>query len=490
MGIPEPHQRAEPVAASFRDPAGELFVRQDRVFRVVNAQGRENVAALLRSKVAQDFIERGRLIGSRILDDREAGSVLKEIGYQLRMGSSDQGLMVVEHERVAFPSFPYEWSPGMLAAAAQLTLELAEGLLTEGIGLKDGTPYNVLFRGPQPVFVDILSLEPRRREDPVWLPYGQFLRTFLLPLLSNKHFDMPLDQIFLTRRDGLEPEEVYRWCSWAQRLRPPFLGNVTLSTWLAGKAEAENKTLYRERSLSPDKAEYVLHTLFRRLRRALNAATARAQVSRWSDYMERTSTYTDIELATKKEFVGKFLAEFHPAQVLDIGCNTGLYSFLAAESGAAVTATDLDAAVVDTVWERAHSQGKNVLPLVLDFSRPTPATGWRNRECPSFLQRSHQAFDAILMLAVVHHLLVTERVPLGEIISLAAELCRRFLVIEYVGTQDPMFQRLTRGRAALHKDFTQEGFEQECSRHFDLLLKQPVKETYRTLYLWQKRQSA
>lgn len=41
---------------------------------------------------------------------------------------------------MAFPSFPYEWTPDMLAAAARLTLDLAEGLLAEGIGLKDGTP--------------------------------------------------------------------------------------------------------------------------------------------------------------------------------------------------------------------------------------------------------------------------------------------------------------------------------------------------------------
>jgi hypothetical protein len=29
--------------------------------------------------------------------------------------------------------------------------------LREGFGLKDATPYNVLFRGAQPVFVDLLS---------------------------------------------------------------------------------------------------------------------------------------------------------------------------------------------------------------------------------------------------------------------------------------------------------------------------------------------
>ena len=54
---------------------------------------------------------------------------------------------VWEHERIPFPSFPYEWPPEMLEAAGSLTLDLAEAALEEGFGLKDATPYNVLFRG-------------------------------------------------------------------------------------------------------------------------------------------------------------------------------------------------------------------------------------------------------------------------------------------------------------------------------------------------------
>ena len=44
----------------------------------------------------------------------------------------------------------------------------------------------------------------------MWLPYAQFVRTFLLPLLANKHYGIQLSEIFTTRRDGLEHEDVYR----------------------------------------------------------------------------------------------------------------------------------------------------------------------------------------------------------------------------------------------------------------------------------------
>ena len=60
----------------------------------------------------------------------------------------------------------------MLHAAGALTLELAQGALEEGFGLKDATPYNVLFRGSRPVFVDVLSFEAARsagcRLDGLW----------------------------------------------------------------------------------------------------------------------------------------------------------------------------------------------------------------------------------------------------------------------------------------------------------------------------------
>ena len=117
---------------------------------------------------------------------------------------------VVEHERLWFPSYPYEWPAEMLHASALLTLDLAIATLDEHQGLKDATPFNVLFNGPRPVFVDWLSVERRDPHDPTWLPYAQAVRTFVLPLIANREFGVPLDQVFLSRRDGLEPEEVYR----------------------------------------------------------------------------------------------------------------------------------------------------------------------------------------------------------------------------------------------------------------------------------------
>lgn len=460
---------------SFRDPAGRVCISNNRVFRIIYPAGRSIWEAFQASDTAAKLRAEGRLVGTTVLD-----SVPREFA------EPDPEAIVLQHERIAFPSFPYEWPPQMLHAAATLTLDIAEGLLDEGLGLKDGTPYNVLFRGPKPVFVDVLSFEEREPGDPTWLPYAQFVRTFLLPLLAAKHFHHGLDQIFLTRRDGLEAEEVLGWLSFSQKLRPPFLSLVSIPSWLGSRTERDEQHIYRKRTLdNPEKARFILNSMFRRMRGLLNRLEPRPWKSTWQDYMSSHS-YNAAEFNEKDDFVRQALADVQPARVLDIGCNTGHFSIVSARAGASVVGIDYDPVVIGNLWSKAWADNLDILPLVVNLARPTPAMGWRNRENASFLERSRGQFNMLLMLAVVHHLLVTERVPLSEIFRLAAELSSDALVVEYVGPEDPMFRVLTRGREELHRDLTVAGFENAARKHFHIVASRPLKGDDRRIYLLRK----
>jgi SAM-dependent methyltransferase len=393
-----------------------------------------------------------------------------------------------EHERVPFPSYPYEWPAEMLAAAGLLTLELAEAVLEDGFGLKDATPYNILFRGPHPVLVDVLSFERREQGDPTWLPYAQYVRMFLLPLLMHKKFGLRADQMLLVYGSGVEPENLYELCSWGHRLHPVFLGTVTLPTWLNKQAESNSDRLYRTpKGVDSDKAQYILRTHFRRLKKLLSRVSPNVnQISSWSSY-RKTSTYSEEEFGAKADIVNDWLKLTKPGSVLDIGCNTGFFSELAAKAGAHVIAIDTDPVVVGKTWQLAAGKSLNILPLVVDLARPTPAMGWCNAESRSFLDRATGSFDLVLMLAILHHLLVTERIPLPEIVRLAARLSTHYLVIEYVSKEDPMFRKLTRGREILHQDYTREYFEAVCQERFSIIKKQQVQGDLRCLYLLERR---
>jgi len=473
---------------SFRDPGGALCRIGDRVLRIV-AGGAPDLEAFLASSVAPKYFESGRVVRTVILTGAPAVETLADL--ELKQ-SYDQlkGRMLVEHECLPLPSYPYEWPAEMLHAAGTLTLDLAQDLRPVGLGLKDATPLNVLFRGPQPVFIDLLSFERRDPRDPTWLPYAQFVRTFLLPLLAYKYFGTPLDQIMTARRDGLEPDEVYRYLGPVQRYLPPFLTLVSVPTWLAGRHDQDDNTIYQRKLLEdPEKAAFIFDALLRRARRTLNRLEPPVnRQSVWSDYMNAGGNNYDAQQFTSKEtFVTEVVRTCAPKRVLDVGCNTGHFSFLAAKGGASVVALDYDPVVVGRVWCRARSEKLDILPLVVNLARPSPGTGWRNEECPSFLDRARGKFDAVFMLAVLHHMLVSERVPLEKILDLAAELTRDVLVIEYIGPEDSMFRRLTRGRDELHRDLTVAQFEAVCRAKFDIERSVQIPGGMRWLYLLRKR---
>ena len=483
----EPATRTQPITASFRDPAGSLFRYQGRVLRVVNAIGAADLEAFLAAPSGQKLMAAGTVVPTRALDAAECRELLADPSVR-ELYDARGGQMILEHERVDFPSFPYEWNAEMLHAAGMLTLDLAQALLADGLGLKDGTPYNILFRGPSPVFIDVLSFERRQPGDATWLPYAQFVRTFLLPLLANRTYGLGLDQILTTRRDGLEPEEVYRWSRPSQRLRPPFFSLVSMPTWLGGKHKQDDTSIYQKKLGDPEKARFILDHMLNGLRRTLDRLKpVEGKSSLWSDYMTTNNNYTTDHFQAKQRFVGEALAEFSSRSVLDVGCNTGHFSAIAARNGAKVVALDYDPVVLGDVWRNARLEKLEILPLAVNLTRPSPGTGWRNQECASFLDRARGKFDAVLMLAVIHHMLVTERVPLTDIIDLAAELTTNLLVIEFVAPDDSMFQRLTRGREELHKDLTPELFENQCRRHFEIVRMQHVEGTTRRLYLLRKR---
>jgi 2-polyprenyl-3-methyl-5-hydroxy-6-metoxy-1,4-benzoquinol methylase len=432
------------------------------------------------------MLDRGWLVGTRRLGVAE----VTELGAQPGWGEFCSGGTAdsfCEHEWIPFASYPHEWPPELLWAAARLTLDLARRALADGWGLKDATPQNVLFQGRRPVFIDLLSFERRTPEDPVWRPYGQFVRTFLLPLLAHRLWGTRLSDVFLSRRDGLEPEEVYRWCRPLTRCRPSVLSLVSLPTWLAGSGRRESAALYRQRTMDPEKARFILEAMFGRLDRTLARLEPRAgRDSAWSDYM-RTHSYSDSAFAAKDRFVREALTESAPKWVLDVGANTGHFSRIAAGLGARVVAIDLDPASVGAMVRAGGDRADQVLPLVVNLARPSPALGWRGQECRSFLDRAAGRFDCVLMLAVLHHLLVTERIPLTEVLSLAAELTVSTLVIEFVAPADDMFRRLARGREHLHASLTTGEFETACAPWFEVVRSEALPETHRRIYLLRKR---
>ena len=427
--------------ATFRDPAGSLRIRGDHVLRTVHPHHAAESLRFLQSDLARRWTDEGHLIASHVLS-----------------AEKNQPLLL-EHPRVFFPSYPWEWTPGQWVAAGELTLELCGQLLHQGWTLKDATPLNILFDGARPVFVDVLSIERRDPGSPLWLAYGQFARTFLLPLAAYKY-------------SGLE-----RWSA-------PLRSLVTLPYLLEkkkGGAGAPPKLRQ-----APEIAAAVLERNIRGFGKTLQALRPKGRDSKWSDYPTAAEHYSEKERQQKQEFVGRAMQSLRPGSVLDIGGNTGQYSRIAAGVGARVVAWDTDVASSDRSWRDSRAAGLPILPLVADVARPTPAVGWCNTESLPLLERARDRFDCVMMLGILHHLLLADQIPMAEVATLLASLTRRASIVEWVPKTDVRYIDLCRGRDELYQHLDEALFQKEFTRHFTIVTREELTNG-RVLFLFEKR---
>jgi len=88
----------------------------------------------------------------------------------------------------------------------------------------------------------------------------------------------------------------------------------------------------------------------------------------------------------------------------------------------------------------------------------------------------------VMALALVHHLAISNNVPLGKIADCLSGLGRH-LIIEFVPKSDPQVRRLLRSRKDIFDQYDHDGFEAAFASHFAIVASHPVGEDGRVLYL-------
>ena len=423
------------------------------------------------SELEQSLVHEGWLIGTEI-------SALPDGEVELR------------HPRVPFVAYPWEWPAAMWLAAADLTLDLCERLVAQDWILKDATPLNVLFHRGRPIFIDVPSVQPMDPSLPLWFAYAQFMRTFVLPLLAFRRLGWDLRATQL-RRDGYEPGEIARAMPRGAQLRPSMFTSVTLPAMLAGRTNGTASARPARRApASAEECRYILGRALRGARRKLHRAAAEkpdrgssaSGMHRWADYAGTLHHYGSDDQGRKLAFVRERLQAIGPRRLLDVGCNTGVYSRMAADLGAEVVSIDTDEPSLSRLY-RENAGERNILPLQIDLARPTPGTGWQNCETSSFLARAKGHFDTVLMLAVMHHLLLSDQIPLQHIAEMCSRLTTRHLLLEWVPPHDPMFRALLRGRDAIYGHITEEAMRSSLLPYFETVAEAPLQNGRILLHL-------
>lgn len=301
-----------------------------------------------------------------------------------------------------------------------------------------------------------------------------------------------LNSIFLSHIDGLTLEETFG----ALKLRPFWKHALIIDYLLPSiflKLNNHNIQNFNTKPVSNKKtvnnSVQIQMLTINRLKKVLLKIPHKNANSSWIGYT-RSCTYNDEEYAIKREFIGSFLHKFMPSKVLDLGCNIGDFSIIAAKQGCKVISLDSDHECINYLYNFSKEANYTILPLCINIVNPPPSIGWLNKERPSFLERYAGKFDCVFALALIHHLIVTSRIPLIDIFGLLKDLSSNYIIVEYVGKEDKKFQELLFNRTENYDNFDIRQFEDAALTYFSIIKKVDIsnkdKNLNRCIYLLKK----
>lgn len=372
-----------------------------------------------------------------------------------------RGPQHVEADCLPFVSQPTEWCDAQLFDAARLTLDLQLEAVADGFDLKDASAWNVLFSGARPVFCDLLSFVPLAERK--WWAAGQFARHFILPLALRRVKGVHTRNAFLVSRDGLLPEEARRLLGWSRfltRFWPAMAGGGSAATEPVPQANP-----VREAPSAIAAYRRGLHETFSWM--VQGGRPSGALKSNWFAYRDQRAHYPVGSVDRKREVIQRWLTTVAPGWVLDLGCNTGEFSRLSADAGARVVAIDGDHDAIQSLY-LSQRGAQAIHPMIASLDDMSGGRGWEGREHPGLASRLAGAFDLVLMLALIHHLVVSNSLPLSEVAAFVKRCTRTWAVVEWIDAADPQMVLLCSqrhrqpaefGMALQRQAFLDAGFE-------------------------------
>ncbi len=455
---------------SYRDPRGFVFEFDGKVCRSVAGDAAADLQLLLRSPTFDRLRHRNAIVKTSVVHDHDLHAELP--GWQ----------SFVEHQRLPFISYPYEWPFDLLKRAALLHLDIQREALRDGLWLSDASAYNVQFLGPDPIFIDVLSFR-KYREGEIWAGHQQFLNQFLNPLLLEGLVGLPFQNWYRGSVEGIESTALAALIPWRKKFSFNVLAHVLAPARMDRRVRQESvKAIRTAQKLTLPKAHYLgligqLRDCIERLEPRNGAGTS------WANY-DRDNTYADPERQAKAEFITRFCARTTPDMLVDIGCNTGEYAEIALGSGAKrAIGLDFDVGALRKACHRAITKSLALTPLFQDATNPSPGQGWRNTERKPLADRGR--FDAVLALAVEHHLAIARNVPLEDVVDwlVGWAPCG---IIEFVPKSDPTVQTMLALRDDVFAHYSQQAFEAALTSRARIVDQQQISTSGRTLYAFER----
>jgi len=454
---------------SFRDPSGQVFEYNNRIIRAVTSLGKKRYEFIKEKNLIEESIKSGFLIDT------------KEIENEFEKFKSKNFCYFLEHKKLDYISYPYEWGFYQLKEAALHHLKFQIFLLEKNATLIDSSAFNIQFINNKPIFIDLLSID-KYVDGEYWKGHSQFLKQFLNPLLLRSIKGISFNDWYKGNLDGIKTTELNDLLS----LKDKISFNVFFSVVLLSRLEKQNTENPKKALKKIDKKKLLSKDSYRglllQLKNWITKLEPLKKKTEWDSY-SMCNTYEKEQENKKIEVVKNFTQKIKPTLMADIGCNDGLYSFESLKSGCQkAIGFDIDINSIDRAFKRSKELNQNFLPLYFNATNPSARLGWFEKERESFIDRLN--FDAVIALAFEHHLALANNIPLEEVIQWIMKIGKNGL-IEFVEKDDETVKKMLSLKGDIFPNYNRVNFERIISSNGKIVNKTVISDT-RTLYEFER----
>jgi hypothetical protein len=478
---------------SYKDTAARVIEKNGLYYRYIFTEYQREYDHLMQSGLYEKLNDKGLIIEHKELNESQRTNFEIDI-----VGNKDNVYCIIQPTQIAFQSYPFEWSYTQWQKAIISYLKINQIALQFGMILKDATPHNFYLNSGKAILLDTSSFSFFNEGDP-WIAYRQFCSEFLSPIALMHYNGQKWSRITNVHLRGLPLNFVSKQLPYKSWFNTTVLLHIHMHAKYANAEGATNKKNDQKdkvnstngiqtkieqkhyKGFSIEKLNYIFSTM-------LNTLTKWEKPyefeKHWSTYYKK-DIESEMYLENKEIIIKKWLERTQPNSVVDIGANTGRFSFIAANYSKRIIAIESDDICVDIMEAKIHKENSsNINVLMQELAETTPNLGVVEKEIKSIFTRAQS--EMALALALEHHLHISNQISFSQIAEMFSLFSKRYLITEFVPANDEKVRILVKDRNVSLNEYTIENFTIALSKYYKIIEQTEIMGSKRTIMLLEK----
>lgn len=447
---------------SYKDGAGFVIKKKDGYYRYVTREYILEFEHLIQSGLYKKLTDLNLLIPHQEVENHDTNNNYYKVLFP---------------QQIALITYPFEWTYSQWQEMALAYLHINQIALQHGMILKDASPYNFIFENGNCFLLDTLSFRFFKDGEP-WMAYRQFCEEILSPLVLMRYNNPLWAKLYQSSITGLPLAFVSKQLPFKTWFNSSCLLHIH---WHSKFQNRKEKNKQGHAGFTQQKLNILL-ILLKKSITAWDCSLVNRSI--WDHYYEE-GIEEEKYLVDKTVIIHQWLSEINPAVTIDVGANTGKFSFIAARYSQQVVAVENDLFCVEKIRKESKlNKIKNIDTIVADITEPSPDLGWDNAEKKALIKRLNG--DMVMALALLHHLCLSKNIPLDFIAKTIAGLTTQYAIVEFIPKDDSKTKLILQNKKDIFKNYTEENFLRSFQNYFKLKDTHSCVSSSRKLYLWEK----